>query len=102
MNLDAIANAFDRLVVRDSSPYSGKLERERETTKNPKRVNMDESISPVNSNGQEVFTSRQVTTASQFGNLDLLLWIMILLILFLLMILIYLFCLLCKDKRYNS
>lgn len=114
-----MTKALDRLLVHDSSNFDPEKHMERETeiiaTKGDtdlkasnRHVNMknhEEDGSQKNSNSNHVTTnSKEVITTrhfhtSQLGNLDLILWIMVLLILLLLIILIYLLCLLCKDRR---
>lgn len=115
-----MTKALDRLLVRDGGHFDPEKHMERETEIIPtkgdndleasnrqvnmknhedgKEENKNNNQVTTTTNNKEVITTRLFHT-SQLGNLDLILWIMILLILFLLIILIYLLCLLCRDKR---
>ncbi|KAJ6216815.1 hypothetical protein RDWZM_007972 [Blomia tropicalis] len=85
IDLDSIPIVFDHLVEK------------------PKEREVEESVSHKYESGtstanQESVTIRQIRT-SQWGNLDILLWIMVLLIFLLMIVLIYLLCIICKDRK---
>lgn len=85
VDLDSIPIVFDHLVEK------------------PKEREVEESVSHKYESGtstanQESVTIRQIRT-SQWGNLDILLWIMVLLIFLLMIVLIYLLCIICKDRK---